>query len=132
MYPALSWLQFWEHQIRWARTVRLVRPGSFFGLVVTHGLPWVVVAALLAPSWGTAAAYLAGYSVLRLTLAWVAGVWGVGDNVLRRKLWLVPLRDAIHFFVWFAGFTSNRVNWGGTEYEVRNGKMSPVASASLD
>lgn len=132
MYPALSWREFWEHQIRWARTVRLVRPGSFFGLIVTHGLPWVVAAALVAPSCGIAASYLAGYLVLRLTLAWIAGVWGVGDELLRKKLWLVPLRDTLHFFVWFAGFTSNRVNWGGTEYEVREGKMSRVSSARAD
>jgi ceramide glucosyltransferase len=132
VYPAVSWREFWEHQIRWARTVRLVRPGSFFGLIVTQGLAWVVAAGLVAPGWGIAAAYLAGYLVLRLTLAWVAGVWGVGDDVLRRKLWLVPLRDAIHFFVWLASFTSNRVNWGGTEYEIRDGKMSPGSPARLD
>lgn len=132
MYPVLSWREFWDHQTRWARTVRLVRPASFFGLLVTHGLPWVVAAALVAGSWEIAAAYLAAYLVLRLTLAWVAGVWGVGDEVVRKKLWLVPLRDAIHFFVWLAGFTSNRVKWGGTEYEVHEGKMSPVSPASGD
>jgi ceramide glucosyltransferase len=132
MYPALSWREFWEHQVRWARTVRLVRPGSFLGLLVTHGLPWVVVSALVAPNWETAAGYLAGYLVLRLTLAWVAGVWGVGDTVLRKKLWLVPLRDAIHFVVWIAGFTSNRVHWGGTEYEVRAGKMSRMSAVGPD
>lgn len=132
MYPALSWREFWEHQVRWARTVRLVRPASFFGLIVTHGLPWVVTAALIARSWRAAAVYLAAYLVLRLTLAWTAGVWGVGDEVLRKKLWLVPLRDAIHFLVWLAGFTSNRVTWGGTEYEVHGGKMSPVSPASAD
>jgi ceramide glucosyltransferase len=132
MYPALTWREFWEHQTRWARTVRLVRPASFFGLIVTHGLPWVVAAALVAQSWEIAGVYLAAYLVLRLTLAWVAGVWGVGDEVLRKKLWLVPVRDAVHFFVWLAGFTSNRVNWSGTKYEVHEGKMSPVSSASAD
>src|ERR1700758_1932630 len=29
MYPARSLQGFWEHQVRWARTVRMVRPGSF-------------------------------------------------------------------------------------------------------
>jgi ceramide glucosyltransferase len=129
MYPALCLRDFWEHQVRWARTVRLVRPASFFGLLVTHGLPWAVAAALVAPSEGIAAGYLGAYLILRLTLAWVAGVWGVGDEVLRGKLWLVPLRDAVHFVVWLAGFTSNRVKWGGTEYAIENGKMKEVAPA---
>jgi ceramide glucosyltransferase len=132
MYPAQSLRGFWEHQVRWARTVRVVRPLSFFGLIVTHGLPWAVLAALVAPTGWLAAGYLLAYLVLRLAVAWVAGVWGVGDGVLRRRLWLVPLRDAIHFAVWLAGFTSNRVHWGGVDYEIRDGKMMPVASRPAD
>jgi ceramide glucosyltransferase len=128
MYPGQSFRGFWEHQVRWARTVRIVRPFSFLGLVVTHGLPWAVVAALVAPSGWIAAAYLLAYLVLRIGVAWMVGVWGVRDEVLRRRLCLVPLRDAIHFAVWLAGFASNRVNWGGAEYEIRGGKMNPLAS----
>jgi len=126
MYPALHFGEFWEHQVRWARTVRLVRPTSFLGLIVTHGLPWAVAAALVAPNGRVAFAYLMAYLVLRLSMAWVAGVWGLGDELLRRKLWLIPLRDAVHFVVWLAGFTSNRVRWGGVEYVIKNGKMSEV------
>jgi ceramide glucosyltransferase len=118
--------------MRWARTVRAVRPLSFLGLIVTHGLPWAVLAALVVPSAGVAGLYLIGYLVLRLGVAWTAGVWGVGDDVLRRKLWLVPVRDAIHFAVWLAGFSSNRVHWSGVEYEIRGGKMMPVASRQSD
>jgi ceramide glucosyltransferase len=127
MYPALSLREFWEHQVRWARTVRLVRPASFFGLLVTHGLPWAIVAALAAPAAWIAATYIGAYLVLRLTLAWVAGVWGVGDEVLKRKWWLVPLRDAVHFLVWLSSFGSNRVKWGGAEYAIQHGEMKQVA-----
>lgn len=129
MYPALSVREFWEHQVRWARTIRLVRPASFLGLLVTHGLPWAIAAALVAPSGWISAWYMAGYLLLRLTAAWVAGVWGVGDDVLRKKLWLVPLRDAVHFLVWIAGCSSNSVVWGGIKYEIRGGKMSAVSPA---
>ena len=123
MYPAVTARQFWEHQVRWARTVRIVRPGSFFGLIVTHGLPWAVLAALVAPAWWIAGCYLGAYVVLRLAVAWVVGVWGIRDEVVRKKWWLVPLRDAVHFVVWLAGFGSNRVRWGETEWEIRGGKM---------
>jgi ceramide glucosyltransferase len=129
MYPAQSLKSFWQHQVRWARTVRLVRPASFFGLVVTHGLPWCVIAAVVAPTASIGAGYVAAYLVLRLLMAWVVGVWGVGDEVLRRRLWLVPLRDAIHFAVWLAGFASNRVTWGGVEYAIEGGKMREVGAA---
>ena len=129
MYPAQTIKGFWQHQVRWARTVRMVRPGSFFGLVFTHGLPWAVAASVIAPVAWIGALYLSGYLLLRLVMAWVVGVWGVGDELVRRKLWLVPLRDAVHFVVWLAGFASNRVNWGGIEYTIHDGEMEQVRSS---
>jgi ceramide glucosyltransferase len=129
MYPAQSMKGFWQHQVRWARTVRMVRPASFLGLVVTHGLPWCLLAAAIAPSLCVGAGYLGAYLSLRLLMAWVVGVWGVGDEVLSKKLWLVPLRDAIHFVVWLAGFLSNRVTWGGVEFAIDDGKMREVEHA---
>ena len=126
MYPAQTARGFWQHQVRWLRTVRLCRPLSFAGLIFTHGLPWAVLAAVIAPAHWIAAAYLLVYLALRLTMAWTVGVWGVGDNVLRRKLWLVPLRDAVYFFVWLASFGSNRIYWGGEEYIMRKGQLISV------
>jgi ceramide glucosyltransferase len=129
MYPAQTVKSFWDHQVRWARTVRLVRPASFFGLLFTQGLPWAVLAAFVAPTISIAVTYLLAYLFLRLMMAWVVGVWGVRDDVLRRKLWLVPLRDAIHFIVWLGGFGSNRVIWGGSEFQIREGQMTEVKNA---
>jgi ceramide glucosyltransferase len=127
MYPAQTVRGFWQHQVRWARTVRLCRPLSFAGLIFTHGLPWALLAALIAPDRWIAAAYVLAYVVLRLTMAWTVGVWGVGDDVVRRKLWLVPLRDAIYFVVWLASFGSNRIHWGGEEFIMRKGHLVSVA-----
>jgi ceramide glucosyltransferase len=126
MYPAQTARSFWQHQLRWARTVRLCRPLSYFGLLLTHGLPWALLAAVIAPAWWIAIAYLSAYLVFRLVMAWTVGVWGVGDEVLLRRLWLLPLRDFLNFIVWLASFASNRIAWGGMEYFVRRGRMIPV------
>ena len=126
MYPAQTARGFWEHQVRWARTIRLVRPASFLGLLFTHGLPLALLAAVVAPAAWISAAYLLAYLVLRLGMAWVVGVWGLQDEVLRRKLWLVPLRDLLHFAVWLAAFTAHRIKWGGLEFELRHGQMIPA------
>ncbi|HEX8871475.1 MAG TPA: bacteriohopanetetrol glucosamine biosynthesis glycosyltransferase HpnI [Candidatus Acidoferrum sp.] len=123
MYPAQTVHSLWEHQVRWARTVRLVRPASFFGLLFTHGLPWTLFAVAVAPAAWIAAAYLFTYALLRGVMAWTAGVWGVRDEVLRRKLYLLPLRDLLHFAVWLASFGSNRVVWGGVGYAIEHGQM---------
>jgi hypothetical protein len=62
-------------------------------------------------------------------MAWTVGVWGVGDDVLRHKLWLVPLRDALYSAVWLASFASNRVTWGGQEFTMSKGQMVLVAGS---
>jgi len=97
------------------------------GLLFTQGLPWTVLVILFAPAAWIGSAYFAGYVILRLAMAWTVGVWGVGDEVLRRNLWLVPVRDAIYFVVWLASFGSNRIRWGSLEYTIRKGRMVPLA-----
>ena len=127
VYPAQTLRSFWDHQVRWARTVRLCRPLSNIGLLFTQGLPWALLAALVAPAKWIAGAYLLAYVVLRFAMAWTVGIWGVGDEILRRKIWLVPLRDAIHFLIWLASFGSNHIHWGNAEYVIRHGRMVPLA-----
>jgi len=127
MYPAQTLRSFWQHQLRWARTVRLCRPASYAALLFTQGLPWAIVAAVVAPTASIAAAFLFAYLVLRLIMAWLVGVSVVGDEVLHRRFWLVPLWDAIHFVVWAASFASNHVVWCNVEYVVDRGRMKPVA-----
>lgn len=127
MYPAQTFRGFWDHQLRWARTVRLCRPLSYLGLLFTQGLPWTVLAVLFAPAAWIAGVYVAAYLVLRFTMAWTVGVWGVRDEILRRNLWLVPVRDAIYFVTWLASFGSNRIRWGSDEYTIQNGRMMSVA-----
>jgi ceramide glucosyltransferase len=131
MYPAQTFRGFWEHQLRWARTVRLCRPTSYAALLFTQGLPWAIAAALLAPAPWIAASYLLAYLALRLVMACLVGVSVVGDEVLRRRWWLVPLWDAIHFVVWAASFASNHVVWGNIEYVIDRGRMKPVARKQL-
>jgi len=118
MYPAVTFRRFWEHQTRWARTVRLCRPASYIGLLFTHGLPWALAGALVSRSLPGAATFSGLYLVLRLTLAWTVGAWGIRDETTQRKLWLVPLRDAIHFVVWLASLFSDRITWGESELQL--------------
>jgi ceramide glucosyltransferase len=127
-YPAETARGFWEHQVRWARTVRLCRPASSLGLLFTQGLPWALLAAAVAPVSWIGVGYILAYLLLRLVMAWAVGVWGVGDQVLKHRPWLVPLRDLLHFVVWLASFASNRVTWGDLKYTIKNGQMVQEAS----
>jgi ceramide glucosyltransferase len=133
MYPALTVGKFWEHQVRWARTVRLCRPASYVALLFTHGLPWAIAGAIMSQSAAGALLFMAAYVVLRLTMARTVGVWGLRDETARRKWWILPLRDLLQFAVWVGSFFSDRIVWGDAEFKLsKNGEMVAIRNANAE
>jgi ceramide glucosyltransferase len=84
------------------------------------------VGAALAPSSVAAIGYLGTYLVTRLGMAFSFGVYGLKDPLLRRRWWLIPVRDALGFFIWVAGFFSNRISWRESKFYVRQGRLIPL------
>jgi ceramide glucosyltransferase len=123
-----SFVDFFQHQLRWAVVTRESRPWGHFGLLLAQGLPWVIAAAAVAPSRTIAASYLVVYLALRLGSAFTVGVWGLRDLLLKRRWWLVPVSDALGFVVWLASLFARRVVWQGSSYRVRKGRLVPLAS----
>ena len=129
VFPEEEFTDFLRHELRWAVGLRNVRPTGYAGMIFTHGLPWTVLATVVAAAsgWaGIAAAFVAAYLALRLGLAYAAGVWGLQDRNITSKLWLAPVRDAISAAIWFAGFFTDRITWRGLEYRVRNRLLEPT------
>ncbi len=129
VFPKERVREFLRHELRWAIGLRNVRPAGYLGMIFTHGLPWAIAAAAVAFASGWLALarfYLGAYLVLRLSVAYAAGVWGLGDKHVASKLWLAPLRDAISAVVWLAGLFTNRITWRGLEYRVKNRLLEPV------
>ncbi len=124
--PAYSWRGFFDHQVRWARTVRCSRPAGYAGLVVTHGLSWAllnVVASGLSPLslWLLALSFF-----LRLAQAMTVGATVLGDHEVIANLWLLPLRDVIAMAVWLAGFAGDTIVWRGERFALERGKLVKV------
>lgn len=126
VFPKEGLAQFLKHELRWSIMLRSIRPVGYLALALTFGLPWAVLSALAARSTVVSIAYLSAYLLLRLTMAWTIAVWGLGDPVVRRKPWLIPLRDAAGFLVWVSGFFSSRVSWRGREYRVKESCLIPL------
>ena len=126
-FPSLSLGAYLRHELRWAIGIRNIRPGGHFGMLFTHGLPWAVAAACIAPSVSIAAIYVGAYFALRFAMAWIVGVWGLRDPILRRRFWLLPVRDFFSFFVWIASFAMNRIEWRGNSFTLEKGRMIPSA-----
>lgn len=130
--PDESFGEFLKHELRWSIGLRNVRPVGYVGMLLTHGLPWTLLAGAVAAAAGwdsIAVAYAVAYLVLRLGVVWTTAVWGLGDSQMGRKLFLVPLRDAISFVVWVGGFFSNKIVWRGSVYRVRKGLLFPEVSS---
>jgi ceramide glucosyltransferase len=121
--PDYSWGEFWSHQLRWARNVRDRRPAQYFGLIVTFGLAWGLLAVLFSPrAWWTWAA-LAVVTLFRIAAAMAVGRGVLDDPRVLQDLWLLPLRDFVSLGVWLASFASNEVEWRGMKFRVRDGKL---------
>lgn len=129
VFPKETIKELFGQELRWAIGLRNVRPLAYSGMIFTHGLPWTILAAIFAGAAGwtsIAIGYLVAYLVLRISVAWVAGVWGLRDQTIISKLWLLPLRDAITAVVWSVGLLSDRIRWRGSEFRVKNGLLRPV------
>lgn len=115
-----DWTAVWRHQVRWARTIRVSRPGGYAGLPVAHAGLWALIA--LAAGLGWAAAALAA---LRIAAGAAAG-WGVLSSPIVRRWWpLIPLWDLWAFAVWCAGLAGRTVEWRGLRLRLdRGGRIS--------
>ena len=124
--PDYTWGEFWAHQMRWARNVKDRRRAQYFGLIVTCGLAWGILAVLAAPwAWWTWAA-LAAVALLRISAAVAIGRGVLDDPIVLRDLWLLPLRDIAALAVWLASFAGNEIEWRGLKFRVRDGKLERV------
>ena len=123
-----NWHSFFRHHLRWAIMNRHSRPWGYFGYGVTLGLPWALVAAILAPSRRIALGYLAGYAILRSAVVIKVAVGGLRDPLLKRSWWLVSLWDAFAAIVWSVSLFWNRIRWQGIDYFVTDGRLVPAQS----
>jgi ceramide glucosyltransferase len=133
VFPKETLAEHFRHELRWSIGLRSVRPLGYWGLVFTHGLPWALLGAAVAVSIGSmpmAIFYLVAYLILRVSLTWTTGTWGIGDRQLPKILWLIPARDAISFIIWTMAFFSDKIIWRGLNYHVKRGQLVPIPSSS--
>jgi ceramide glucosyltransferase len=114
-----SWTQVWDHQVRWARTIRLSRSG-YYGLPIANTTLWVILALVTSfPLW--AALLLA----VRLVVGLAAGAAVLRDGLTLRLWWLMPVRDVLGFAVWIAGAVGSTVVWRGRNLKLNKyGRIS--------
>jgi ceramide glucosyltransferase len=120
--------ELFHKRLRWITVMRHMRPWGHLGLIFTLGLPWVLLAVTLRPTFGIAAAYLGGYLVVRSVLTLLIGAWGLKQPGVCGKLALIPLWDIMASLLWLISFTRKTIRWRGNDYLVRKGDLIPIQS----
>lgn len=110
-----------SRQLRWARTMRVSRPGGYLASGITLPFLGAFLAALTAPSPQIGLAAGALLYTVRLAVSSIFSRSYVRDNLIPRWLWLVPLRDMLAFFTWLLAFLGNRVQWRGSLFVLKPG-----------
>jgi len=117
-----------RHQLRWNRGIRKSRPGGYAGLVFTHApslaLLFLISQSFSLPAW----AWIAATFTLSIVSAWVVAGRLLDDEMVRRSLWLVPIRDTLSFALWIGGMFGNRIEWRGRRFRIgAYGVMTPAS-----
>jgi len=126
VYPHQTLADAFRHQLRWNLSIRYSRPWGHLGLIFAQGLPWAVLAAVVAPSRLIALGYLAAYVACRNSMALVVANGGMKDRLALRKGWMLVPRDAFAFIVWLASLFPQRIHWRGREFYVRDKRLVPA------
>lgn len=125
-FPRETLRDYVSHELRWSITLRHIRPWGYLATFLTLGFAWTLLVALIVPSWKVVAGYVATALTLRLWSAWMVGVRALGDSLSRRRLWLVPVREALSLGVYVCSFFKNTVRWRGTKYRVNGFQLIPI------
>lgn len=128
-----TWGSVVRHQLRWARTNRVVRPGGYFFTVLTHGTSWATAFLLLSgfsvTGWQV---FLATATVRLIQAATIAGRY-IGSRETLRDLLLVPIKDWLGTAMWVWSYFGNTVDWRGERLTVSpEGKMTPIGPLPVE
>ena len=122
-----SWRRLIQHQLRWARTYRVCRPGGYFGSIFTHATLWAVLNVSFHEF--SAASCLASGALVALRYASAALLcWRyLGADTTPAQLALLAPKDLFVSVVWVLAFLGDNVTWSGRRFRVLpDGKMLDV------
>jgi len=129
--PRYTLRGFFDHQLRWARTVRDSRFWGYVGLGLTFGLPWALLALIFSRGAAWAWALLACTAVMRFAVAIVFGKYVLKDRQAMRSLALIPVRDLVAMLIWIVSFAGHRIVWRGDHFSLQNGKLKRISDQPM-
>ncbi len=114
-------------RLRWMTVMRHMRPAGHLGLIFTLGLPWTILALVLAPNAEIALSFLFAYLFVRSLLTVIVG-GQLRQSGLWKQILMVPLWDAVATAIWAASLFRRTIRWRGHDYVIVNGQLVPARS----
>jgi ceramide glucosyltransferase len=117
-----SHTELFDHELRWARTVRGLDPLGFAASLVSHPGPLPLLL-LIYPGWLAATGILTPLGLRWLLARLVERRFGRAENLPRPGLLALWLRDCYCFAVWARAFGVGKVGWRGQRLTVSQGDI---------
>ncbi len=117
--PEASFAMLWQHEMRWARTIRALAPASFAASAIQFPLAWAILACVCSGGAWPSLALAAVAWLVRLAAA--QGVAAALSGQPRRLWWdglLLPVRDLLSVAQIAASYAGVRVLWRGHVMQV--------------
>jgi ceramide glucosyltransferase len=109
-----------RHEVRWMRTLRVLRPRSFRLIFFGFSIPLAVLGLALCGA-GSMPSMLA-WTLFELTVVARVALHFAhrvrGERPLMADFWLLPARDFLLCWVWWRTFFTSRITWRGGEFDV--------------
>jgi ceramide glucosyltransferase len=109
-----------RHEVRWMRTLRILRPRSFGLIFFGFSLPLAVVGLLLCAMEGSPS--VLAWTLFEITVTARLALHFAhrlrGERPLLADFWLLPARDLLLCWVWWRTFFTSRITWRGSEFDV--------------
>ena len=119
------------HELRWHRTLRTVRPVSYFCSLFTYGTPVSLLWAGVGTA-GRVALFTAGIHVGLRCLGRATLYRSLGRRVEWSETWLVPIRDTASFVLGVLSFLGRTVRWHDELFRVRrDGRLEHLLGAGI-
>ena len=113
--------EFFAHELRWARTIRMINPMGYVLSAITFNVGFAVLGVLADQT-------ALGFAIL----AFAVGTRMVLQHVVDRTFacwsgpaWLLPLRDLLSSLVFILSFMSRKVRWGGRVFDTSASGPAP-------
>ncbi len=110
-----DWTEFYQHEVRWNRTTRVIDPLGHTGSFITQAVPLALLGAMVNEFSLASIGIFATTFASRLVLKWC----------IERKFatyagpdWALPIRDVMSFCVFIASMFAEDVHWRGSRFAV--------------